>query len=47
MKLRARAVVFGTVVGGLLAIVLHVASANPRRRHEVRSADGLVTLVRL
>jgi hypothetical protein len=29
------------------AILLHVAPANPRRRHEVRSADGLVTSVRL
>jgi ABC-type transport system involved in cytochrome c biogenesis permease subunit len=29
------------------AILLHVAPANPRRRNEVRSADGLVTSVRL
>jgi len=29
------------------AILLHVAPANPRRRNEVPSADGLVTAVRL
>jgi len=29
------------------AILLHVAPANPRGRNEARSADGLVTSVRL
>jgi hypothetical protein len=29
------------------AILLHVAPANPRRRNESRSADGMVTVVRL